>query len=194
MSSATNVAVLVGSLRSESLSRKLALNICARAEPRLEGVLLEIGDLPLYNQDLDNAPPASWERLRGQVRAAQAILFVTPEYNRSVPGVLKNAIDVASRPAGKNSFNGKPAAVISQTPHSLGAFGANHALRQCCVYLNMPLMQQPEAYISGSAALLDEAGRVKSEDTAKFLDGFIEAFAAWIAKVNAGASGLRRAE
>lgn len=194
MGSGINVAVLVGSLRSESLSRKLALNLSARAAPRLECVLLEIGDLPLYNQDLDNAPPPAWQRLRSQVRAADALLFVTPEYNRSVPGVLKNAIDVASRPQGHNSFNGKPAAVISQTPHSLGAFGANHALRQCCVYLNMPLMQQPEAYLSGTAELLDDAGKVKSPETLKFLDSFIEAFAQWISRVNTRSGGFARAQ
>jgi chromate reductase, NAD(P)H dehydrogenase (quinone) len=182
------VAVLVGSLRSESLSRKLALNIRERAKPRLACEVLEIGDLPLYNQDLDDSPPAPWQRLRTQVRAAQAVLFVTPEYNRSIPGVLKNAIDVASRPAGHNTFDGKPAAVISQTPYTLGAFGANHALRQCCVYLNMPLMQQPEAYISGSAALLGEDGKLTSADTIKFLDGFIAAFTAWIGKLTAVSS------
>jgi chromate reductase len=188
-----NVAVLVGSLRTESLSRKLALNLFARATPRLRCALLEIGDLPLYNQDLDVAPPAPWQRLRSQIRAADALLFVTPEYNRSIPGLLKNAIDVASRPQGQNSFDCKPAAVISQTPHSLGAFGANHALRQCCVYLNMPLMQQPEAYLSGTSALLDEAGKVKSPETIKFLDDFIEAFADWISRVNAQPAGVARA-
>jgi chromate reductase, NAD(P)H dehydrogenase (quinone) len=192
MGSATNVAVLVGSLRAESLSRKLALNVCARAAPRLECVLLEIGDLPLYNEDLDDSPPAPWERLRQQIRAANAVLFVTPEYNRSIPGVLKNAIDVASRPAGRNSFDGKPAAVISQTPHALGGFGANHTLRQCCVYLNMPIMQQPEAYISGSAKLLDESGKIRSADTGRFLDDFMGAFSAWIARLDPGVQGNGR--
>lgn len=194
MGSATNVAVLVGSLRSESLSRKLALNIASRAAPRLECVLVDIADVSLYNEDLDAAPPEPWQRLRTQIRDADAVLFVTPEYNRSIPGVLKNAIDIASRPSGHSSFNGKPAAVISQTPHNLGAFGAHHALRQCCVYLNMPLMQQPEAYISGTTALLDESGKVKSPETEKFLDAFIEAFASWIARINAHTAGLRRVQ
>jgi NAD(P)H-dependent FMN reductase len=193
MSSGNQVAVLVGSLRSESLSRKLALDICSRIGPRLDCSVLELGDLPLYNEDLEtSSPPAPWQRLRSQVRAADAFLFVTPEYNRSLPGVLKNAIDVASRPPGHNCFNGKPAAVISQTPHTLGAFGANHALRQCCVYLNMPLMQQPEAYISGSADLLDATGKVKSADTAKFLDEFIAAFIKWIARLRPQPQGLTR--
>jgi chromate reductase, NAD(P)H dehydrogenase (quinone) len=182
MSSAPNIAVLVGSLRKESFSRKVALNIMQRATQRMEGRILEIGDLPLYNEDLDGAPPEQWQRLRSQIRPAKGVLFVTPEYNRSIPGVLKNAVDVASRPYGQNVFDGKPAAIISQTPHKLGAFGANHALRQCCVFLNMPLLQQPEAYLSKTAQLFDEHGKIKDAETSKFLDSFVAAFAAWIAR------------
>jgi chromate reductase, NAD(P)H dehydrogenase (quinone) len=112
------------------------------------------------------------------------VLFVTPEYNRSVPGVLKNAIDVGSRPYGQNAFDGKPTAVVSQTPHKLGAFGANHAVQQSCVFLNMPVLQQPEMYLN-AAEVLDDSSALKSGDTAAFVDKFVDAFAAWIARVGA---------
>src|SRR5262252_1755745 len=115
--SAKRVAVIVGSLRRDSLSRKLALNVLECARGRLDCHLVEIGDLPLYNEDLEGSEPAAWRRFRADVSAASAVLFVTPEYNRSIPGVLKNAVDVGSRPPGKSVFKGKPAAVISQTPH-----------------------------------------------------------------------------
>ena len=187
MSVKPNVAVLVGSLRKDSITRKLALDISERAAGRLTCTLVEIADLPHYNQDLETDTPAPWQRLRTQLGAAEALLFVTPEYNRSIPGALKNAIDVGSRPAQKSVFNGKPAAVISQTPHKLGGFGANHALRQCCVFLNMPLLQQPEAYLSGTAEIFDSHGKLQSDDTAKLLDKFVQAFAAWIARIRAPA-------
>lgn len=187
--SAKRVAVIVGSLRKESLSRKIALGVIEQAKGRLECRLLEIGDLPLYNEDLEAAEPQAWHRFRGDVAAAAAVLFVTPEYNRSIPGVLKNAVDVGSRPSGKNMFKGKPAGVISQTPYKLGAFGANHALRQTFVFLDMPVMQQPEAYIGGSAELLDAAGRFKSPDTTKLIDSFIDAFVAWIDKTEGKEAG-----
>lgn len=195
MSSATSqapaqVAVLVGSLRKESFSRKIARGIAQRAERRLRCTLLEIGDLPLYNEDLDGTPPPPWQRLRREIRAADAVMLVTPEYNRSVPGVLKNAIDVGSRPQGQNAFDGKPTAVISQTPYKLGAFGANHAVRQSCVYLNMPVLQQPEMYLN-VADVLDDSGALKGGDTAAFMDKFIDAFADWIARVGASGRGSR---
>jgi chromate reductase len=188
MSVKPKVAVLVGSLRKDSITRKLARDISERAAGSLTCTLVEIGDLPHYNQDLETDTPAAWQRLRTQLTAAEALLFVTPEYNRSIPGALKNAIDVGSRPSGKSVFNGKPAAVISQTPHKLGGFGANHALRQCCVFLNMPLLQQPEAYLSGTAELFDAHGKLQSHETAKFLDKFVQAFAAWIARIRAPAA------
>lgn len=186
--STAQVAVLVGSLRKESFSRKIARGIAQRAERKLRCTLLEIGDLPLYNEDLDRTPPATWQRLRGEIRASDGVLFVTPEYNRSVPGVLKNAIDVGSRPQGQSVFDGKPAAVVSQTPYKLGAFGANHAVRQSCVYLNMPVLQQPEMYLN-TADVLDDSGGLKSGDTAAFIDKFIDAFARWIARVGASGRG-----
>jgi NAD(P)H-dependent FMN reductase/ketosteroid isomerase-like protein len=174
------VAVLVGSLRSASLSRKIANALIDRAPQALECHVVEIGDVPLYNEDTEAQPPDAWGRLRREIRAAEAVLFVTPEYNRSLPGSLKNAIDVGSRPANQSVWAGKPAGVVSVTPYKLGAFGANHALRQTFVFLDMPVMQQPEAYIGGAAELFDDAGALKSAETDKFLRVFMKRFAAWI--------------
>jgi len=188
--SAKRVAVIVGSLRRDSLSRKLALNVLECARGRLDCHLVEIGDLPLYNEDLEGSEPAAWRRFRADVSAASAVLFVTPEYNRSIPGVLKNAVDVGSRPPGKSVFKGKPAAVISQTPHKLGAFGANQALRQTFVFLDMPVLQQPEVYIGGSKDLLDAAGQVNSPDTVKLINSFVDAFVSWIDKVAQKTPGM----
>jgi len=184
MTAPRNVALLVGSLRSASLSRKIAHYILERAEPKLACSFAEIGDLPLYNEDREALPPAPWSRFRAQIAAADAVLFVTPEYNRSTPGALKNAIDVGSRPAGKSVFNGKPAAVLSQSPNRLGGFGANHALRQSFVFLNMPVMQQPEAYVGESGQAFDDSGAIKVPEVARLLDTFIERFAAWIPMVS----------
>jgi len=179
-----DVAVLVGSLRRDSLSRKVARALSEVAPPALRCSVVEIGDLPLYNEDLEtDDPPASWVRFREQVRQAQAVLFVTPEYNRSVPGGLKNAIDVGSRPEGKNVFGGLAAGVVSVTPYKLGAFGANHALRQALVFLDMPVLQQPEVYVGGAAELFDEAGSLRNEKTRELFTGFMKAFGAWIATV-----------
>ena len=180
MAAPQKVAVFVGSLRKESLNRKLASALLGLAAPALAMEIVEIGDLPLYNQDLDSAPPAAWTRLREAIRAADAVLFVTPEYNRSVPGVLKNAIDVASRPYGHSAWSGKPAAVVSASPGALGAFGANHHLRQSLVFLNVPAMAQPEAYVGHAGDLFDERGDIKNEGTREFLTGFVAAFGAWI--------------
>jgi chromate reductase, NAD(P)H dehydrogenase (quinone) len=157
-----------------------ALASLAPAELQLE--IVEIGQLPLYNQDDDDngAPRPEWVEFREKVTAADAVLFVTPEYNRSVPGVLKNAIDVGSRPYGQSAWERKPGAVISVSPGAIGGFGANHHLRQSFVFLNIPAMQQPEAYIGGAAALFDKEGNLAHEDTRKFLKSFIEGFAAWI--------------
>ena len=176
-----DVVVLVGSLRKASFTRKVAnaLGEIARGGPlALENV--EIGDLALYNEDLEADIPPAWVRFRDRVRRADAVLFVTPEYNRSVPGPLKNAIDVGSRPYGKSVFSRKPAAIVSVTPGALGAFGANHHLRQSLVFLDMPALQQPEAYISHAAKLFDAAGALTNGDTRAFLQKFLDAFAAWI--------------
>ena len=177
------VALIVGSLREGSYCRAIGLEMKAIAAPGLELELIEIGDLPLYNPDLDTAaPPAPWVRFREEIQTTEAVLFVTPEYNRSIPGALKNALDVGSRPYGHSIWQGKPAAIVSVSPGALAAFGANHHLRQPLVFLNMPTMQQPEAYIGNVADLLDDDGKLKTDDTRVFLKSFIDAFAKWIDK------------
>ena len=174
------VAVVVGSLRKGSFSRSIAVAMQELAQGKLDFAFAEIGDLPLYNQDLEtDSPPAPWARFRSEIAAADAVLFVTPEYNRSVPGCLKNAIDVGSRPWGKSVFSRKPAAIVSIAPGLLGGFGANHGLRQSMVFLDMPLLQQPEAYISKVGELLDSDGKVNSESTKQFLQAFVDRFADW---------------
>jgi len=180
MSTPHTVAILVGSLRKASFSRKMALAAARLAPASLKLEIVEIGDLALYDEDAEADAPASWTRFRDQMKAAQAVLFVTPEYNRSVPGVLKNAIDVGSRPYGQSVFNGKPAAVISVSPGAIGAFGANHHLRQSLVFLNVPTMQQPEAYIGGAASLFDDAGEIVIPGTKDFIGKFMASFAAWV--------------
>lgn len=185
MSAQRDVAVLVGSLRKESHTRKIALAIAGLAPPTLRLEIVEIRDLPLYDQDLDGQPPAPWIAFRKRIAAADAILFATPEYNRSVPGVLKNAVDVGSRPYGAGALNGKPAAVVSVSPGALGAFGANHHLRQSLVFLGMPTMAQPEAYVGNVATILDAQGHVASDAIRDFLRRFVEAFAAWIERTRA---------
>jgi chromate reductase len=180
MANARDVAVLVGSLRKGSFNRMTARALIELAPESLKLEIVEIRDLPLYNQDDDAAPPASSAAFKARIARAEAALFVTPEYNRSVPGVLKNAIDIASRPYGQSAWDKKPAGVISVSPGAIGGFGANHHLRQSLVFLNMPAMQQPEAYIGNCATLFDEQGKLTSEGTRKFLKGFLDAFAAWI--------------
>jgi chromate reductase len=171
-----NVAVLVGSLRKDSFNHKVALGLNAVTPDDMALTIVEIGDLPLYNPDLDaDAPPAAWKRFRSEVSKANAVLFVTPEYNRSVPGGLKNALDVGSRPYGQSVWSGKPAAIISGSPGNISAFGANHHLRQSLVFLDMPTLQQPEAYLAHVDKLLDESGKLVP-DTAKFLGEFLKAF------------------
>jgi chromate reductase len=180
MSTPRKVATLVGSLRKGSLNRKIALATASLAPASLALEIVEIGQLPLYNQDLDDDPPAAWTAFRERIRAADAVLFVTPEYNRSVPGVLKNAIDVGSRPSGKSAWEGKPGAVISVTPYSLGAFGANHHVRQSMVFLDVPMMQMPEAYISGAEKLFDPQGALTDDKTRELLTKFTHTFERWI--------------
>jgi chromate reductase len=175
------VAVLVGSLRKASYNRKMALALAKLAPETLKLEIVEIGDLPLYNEDVEAAgAPAAWTRFRGEVKGADALLFVTPEYNRSVPGCLKNALDVGSRPYGSSVFGGKPGAVISVSPGGIGGYGANHHLRQSMVFLDVPTMQQPEAYIGGAATLFDEQGGIANEATRGFATKFMQSFAAWI--------------
>jgi chromate reductase len=180
MAAARDVAVLVGSLRKGSFNRMTANTLAVLAPPDLHLSIVEIRPLSVYDQDLDAAPPAPWVAFRDRIRRADAVLFVTPEYNRSVPGVLKNAIDIGSRPYGQSAFAGKPAGVVSVSPGSQGAFGANQHLRQSLVFLDMPAMQQPEAYIGGAAGLFDAAGQLTNESTRVFLRAFIEAFDRWV--------------
>jgi chromate reductase len=175
------IAVIVGSLRRESLNRKMAQVLRQLAPDGLSLEIIEIGSLPLYNQDLDENPPPEWTEFRAQVSPCDGVLFVTPEYNRSVPGVLKNAVDVGSRPYGKSVWNAKPCAVLSVSPGALGGFGANHHLRQSLVSLNMPTMPGPELYIGGASKIFDAKGDIPSADTRKLLQGFIDGFAKWVA-------------
>jgi chromate reductase, NAD(P)H dehydrogenase (quinone) len=177
-----NVAVLVGSLRKESFNRKAALAVAALAPASLKLDIVEIGDLPLYNQDLEDATPkpAAWLAFRDKIRTSNAVLFVTPEYNRSVPGLLKNAIDVGSRPYGQSVWSGKPCAVISVSPGALGAFGANHHIRQSFVFLDMPAMQQPELYIGNAASLFDAERKLINDSTRQLLEKFITRFEKWV--------------
>jgi chromate reductase len=180
MSNVYEIAVLVGSLRKASINRKVALALAELAPANLKLTIVEIGDLPLYNEDIDGeSPPAAYSTFRQQVSSSDAVLFVTPEYNRSVPAPLKNAIDVGSRPYGKSAWNGKPGAVISASPGAVGGFGANHNVRQSMVFLNVPCMQQPEAYLGGAGSAFDEAGKL-SESVRPFLQKFIDAYALWV--------------
>ncbi|MGC5699062.1 NAD(P)H-dependent oxidoreductase [Pseudomonas sp. NFXW11] len=185
MSNVHKVAVLVGSLRKQSLNRKVALALAELAPANLQLEIVEIGDLPLYNEDIDVTPPEAYTRFRQQIGAADAVLFVTPEYNRSVPAPLKNAIDVGSRPYGKSAWGGKPGAVISVSPGAIGGFGANHHLRQSLVFLNVPCMQQPEAYLGGAGAAFDESGKL-ADATRPFLQGFINAYGQWVEQQKKG--------
>jgi chromate reductase len=180
-----NVAVLVGSLRKASFNRRAAHALSGLAPEALRLGIVEIGQLPHYNQDADDegTPPAPWLAFRKTVRAADAVLFVTPEYNRSVPGVLKNAIDVGSRPYGQSVWSGKPAAVMSVSPGAIGGFGANHHLRQSLVAVDMPALQHPEVYVGQAGTLFADDGSIASEDTRNLFRTFMVRFAAWIETV-----------
>lgn len=184
---AKQIAVIVGSLRKESFNRKMAKVLIALAPESLKLEIIEIGGLSFYNQDLDDEkkPPADWSEFRKRVKSFDGVLFVTPEYNRSVPGVLKNAIDVGSRPYGQSVWAGKPGAVVSVSPGPIGGFGANHHLRQSLVFLDVPAMQQPEAYIGGAAKLFDANGQIINDATRDLLVKFLDAFAAWVVKNSA---------
>ena len=184
MTQTYKVAVIVGSLRRESINRKVAEALARLAPAHLELEIVEIGDLPLYDEDLEGAEaPAAWTRFRAQVGAADAVLFVTPEYNRSVPGGLKNAIDVGSRPYGSAVWTGKPAAVMATSPGALGGFGANHHLRQMLVFFDMPLLQQPEAYVGNAGTLFDDDGRFTNEGTEAFFKTFVDAFGGLVERI-----------
>jgi chromate reductase len=189
MSEVRQVAVVVGSLRAESINRKVARALVERAPDGLSFRFIDIGTLPLYNADLEAQPPAAWTEFRAAIGASDAVLFVTPEYNRSVPGVLKNAIDVGSRPPKENAWSGKPGAVVSATTGALGGLGANHHLRQSLVPVNVATMPSPELYVSAADKLFDEHGALANEVTDRLFRRFMAAFAGWIARHGAPAAG-----
>ena len=177
------IAVIVGSLREESYNRKVARTICAMGDVGLDCHMVEIGDLPLYNQDYDAAPeqPAQYVRFRDDIRNSEGVLFVSPEYNRGMPGVLKNAIDAGSRPWGKSVWNQKAAGIITVSPGAIGGFGSNHQIRQACTFLNMPDMQHPEAYIGNiSDDDFGEDGLLKDGKTKDFVASIAKAYADWV--------------
>jgi chromate reductase len=180
MDKTRDVAVIVGSLRKDSINRKVANALAELAPAALKLGIVDIGHLPIYNQDGDENPPVAWTEFRERIKVADAVLFVTPEHNRSVPAALKNAIDIGSRPYGKSAWSGKPGAVVSASPGGIGGFGANHHLRQSLVFLNVPAMAQPEAYLGAADKLFDAAGKLANDGTRKFLESFMQAYASWI--------------
>ena len=177
------VAVLVGSLRKESFNRQLANAVVKLAPPELTMKFIEIGDLPLYNQDDDANPHANVKRLKSEISASKAVLFVTPEYNRSMPGVLKNAIDHASRPYGQSAWAGKPAGVIGISIGAPGTSVAQQHLRNTLAYLDMPTLGQPEVFIQMKEGLFDASGAIASEGTKKFVQGWMDRYVAWVKKM-----------
>ena len=178
---AYKIAILVGSLRKDSLNRKVARSICAIRNDNLDCSMIEIGNLPLYNQDYDSSPPEEYIRFREQIAAADGVLFVSPEYNRGIPGVLKNAIDVGSRPYGQSAFDKKPAAIVTASPGAIGGFGANHQIRQAAVFLNMPVMQQPEAYLGHvTDDSFDADGCLKEGPLKELVAVLAHSFANWV--------------
>jgi chromate reductase len=175
------IGIVVGSLRNGSINRKIARSICAFATDKLDCELIEIGDLPLYNQDHDANSPEPSQRFRKAIASVDGVLFCTPEYNRGVPGVLKNAVDVGSRPYGQSVWDKKPAAIVTASPGAIGGFGANHQLRQCCVFLNMPVMQQPEAYLGHvSDDSFGPDGYLKDGPLKDLVVSIASAFAGWV--------------
>ena len=185
------IAILVGSLREASVNRKVAQTMCAIRDDSLECTIVEIGDLPLFSQDLEANPPEQWIKFRDAIRDVDGVLFVTPEYNRGIPGALKNAIDVGSRPYGKSVFAKKPAAVVTASPGGTGGFGCNHQLRQCCVFLDMPVMQQPEAYLGHvTDDSFDANGQLKDGPLKDVVTNLAHAFAGWVDLMIKGRAAL----
>jgi chromate reductase len=174
------IAVVVGSLRRDSINRKLASALVKLGPADFSFKQLEIGDLPLYSEDNDADPPAPVKRLKGEIAAASGLLFVTPEYNRSIPGVLKNALDNASRPYGQNAWAGKPAGILGASPGTIGTAMAQQHLRNVLVYLNVPAFCQPEAFIQIKDGFFDEAGDIPNENTRKFLQAWMDRYVAWV--------------
>jgi chromate reductase len=178
-----DIVVLVGSLRKGSWNRKVAEALKGVAPPSLALEIVPIGDLTLYNFDLEEDPPAPWTAFRERVRRSHGVVFVTPEYNRSIPAPLKNAIDVGSRPPAKNVWAKKPTAIISASTGKLGGFGANHHLRQAIVSIGMLALPTPEMYVGGMDKLFDEKGTLADAPFRELLTKFATAYAAWVEKV-----------
>ncbi len=178
------IGLVAGSLRKESYSKKIANTLLPMASQGFEFKLISLEGLPIYNQDFDdhNEVPAAYTAFRNEVRALDGVIFITPEYNRSMPGVLKNALDVGSQPHGQNVWDGKPGAVFSNSPGSISGFGANHHLRQSLVYLNVPAMQQPEVYLAKVNELFDEQGTMHEGSTKQFLQQAVAAYLVWFRK------------
>ena len=180
------IGIFIGSLRKDSYSRSVANYFVANAPHDVEFKIVEINQLSMYNQDLDDTPPVEWVTFRKNVNALDGLLFVTPEHNRSFPAALKNALDVASRPYGASVWNGKPGGIISVSPGALGGFGANHHLRQVLTFLNVPTLQQPEAYVGNVMASLDTNGVVADDNLKGFLKQYQDALVKWVSAINAG--------
>jgi chromate reductase len=174
------IGVIVGSLRKESFNLKTAKALMELAPESLSLEIINIANLPMFNEDLEANPPKEWLAFKDQIKAKDGLLFLTPEYNRSVPGVLKNAIDVGSRPYGQNSWDGKPGAIVSVSIGNISGFGANHHLRQSLTFVNVPAMAQPEAYIGGASELYDDSGKLTNDSTKGFLKSFMKAFEKWV--------------
>lgn len=173
------IAVIVGSLRRDSINRKFADALVRLAPAEFSFKQLDIGSLPLYNQDDEANPVEAVKRLKEEIKAAQGVLFVTPEYNRSIPGVLKNALDHASRPYGQSAWAGKPAGVIGVSPGAIGSALAQQHLRNILAYLDMPTLGQPEAFVQAKEGLYDEGGNI-GDASRKFLQGWMDRYVAWV--------------
>jgi chromate reductase len=180
---AHTVAVIVGSLRKESFSLKIAKAFAKIAPPSLKLEIVTLHGLSFFNQDLEATPPADWVTFRETIQKSDAVLFVTPEYNRSISGVLKNAIDVGSRPYGKSSFNGKPVGIVANSPGALGGVCAAMHLKSILPGISGPIMQQPEIYLNGVGDAFDDKGNLTKEALEKVLKDYIAAFAAWIERL-----------
>jgi len=188
---AYKIAILVGSLREGSINRKVARSICAIRGDNLNCDIVEIGNLPLYNQDSDANPPSEYVQFRERIAAADGVLFVSPEYNRGIPGVLKNAIDVGSRPYGQSAFDKKPAAIVTASPGSIGGFGANHQIRQSAVFLNMPVMAQPEAYLGHvTDDSFDADGKLKEGPLKELVTKLAQSFHDWVDTIHRSRAAL----
>lgn len=179
---AHSVAVIVGSLRKESFSLKIAKAFAKIAPPSLKLDIVTLEGLSFFNQDLEATPPADWVAFREKIQKSDGVLFVTPEYNRSIPGVLKNAIDVGSRPYGKSSFLGKPIGIVSNSPGPLGGVCAAMNLKQILPGYSGPILQQPEIYLNGVGDAFNDKGELTKESLEKVLKDYIAAFAAWVDK------------